>query len=242
MAQIRSESPRYVVPRVAEVATLLTAPIAYVKDSDGMHFPTGSPTGYDLMGSPFAPFPHELARPVFGARAWLDGIAFSPDFPADCDDVFEAISACAVAEPLKVVGQVGGSLAVSGCGSRQDMYLAASQGRMYDPHSSVGYQLDDTNSAGSLPDEDDNAQKKGGKKRNRFCKGKRDRYRKLVERLIMEAQANPATFVLEAANIPQAILSSPELKDKLLATVNKLVTQPAEIDLYYSVQTEILSF
>jgi len=67
--------------------------------------------------------------------------------------------------------------------------------------------------------EDQQPQQKG--KKTRFCKAKRDRYRKLVERLVEEAQRNPLTFDFDSANLPASISLNPEAKEKLWETVMK---------------------
>jgi len=58
-------------------------------------------------------------------------------------------------------------------------------------------------------------------KKSRFCKAKRDRYRKLVERLVEQVRKNPLTFDLDSADLPASMMVDPKSKAKLLATVMK---------------------
>jgi len=58
-------------------------------------------------------------------------------------------------------------------------------------------------------------------KKTRFCKAKRDRYRKLVERLVQEVRRNPLTFDINSVDLPASVTLHSESKAKLLATVMK---------------------
>jgi len=62
------------------------------------------------------------------------------------------------------------------------------------------------------------------KKRSRFCKAKRDQYRRLVERLVEMLREDPAGFSLESVRLPHSIDCSEEAKDKLLATVRRFAS------------------
>mmetsp|Transcript_1086 Transcript_1086/g.2817 ORF Transcript_1086/g.2817 Transcript_1086/m.2817 type:complete len:200 (+) Transcript_1086:38-637(+) len=61
------------------------------------------------------------------------------------------------------------------------------------------------------------------KKRSRFCKAKRDHYRRLVEQLVQLARDKPDSFSLNAVRLPRSIASSQEAREKLLATVARFV-------------------
>jgi len=76
---------------------------------------------------------------------------------------------------------------------------------------------------GSSP-EDQQPRQKG--KKTRFCKAKRDRYRKLVERLVEEVRRNPLTFDVDAADVPASVTMKPEAKEKLWATVMQFARLP----------------
>jgi len=65
------------------------------------------------------------------------------------------------------------------------------------------------------------------KKRSRFCKAKRDHYRRLVDQLLQVARENPHSFSLDAVRLPKSIACSQEAKDKLLATVARFAATGA---------------
>lgn len=66
------------------------------------------------------------------------------------------------------------------------------------------------------------------KKRSRFCKAKRDHYRRLVEDLVERFRENPGSCTLDAVKLPKSIACSQEARDKLLATVAKFSTVGGE--------------
>mmetsp|Transcript_112707 Transcript_112707/g.291225 ORF Transcript_112707/g.291225 Transcript_112707/m.291225 type:complete len:325 (-) Transcript_112707:568-1542(-) len=76
---------------------------------------------------------------------------------------------------------------------------------------------------GELLEEGAPGRKKSEKKR--FSKAKRDRYRRLVESLVLRAKDDPASFNISEHMLPPAIASSRALKLKLLATVMKFALQ-----------------
>jgi len=185
-------SPRYVVP-----------PPAYP-----FHAPASFnvPALWECRSSHMEPPRAPEAVSALG-RAWLDA------YPFEVVDLFKTINARTVAEPLKVSGTLGGGLALTSCHLKQ---IPPAPPGIYDETPSGRPPTEGTESTASSAPEDVVA-KKG--KKNRFCKGKRDRYRKLVERLIKEARKCPDTFTLEAVQLPQAIVSNEVSKAKLLATV-----------------------
>jgi len=165
------------------------------------------------------PEPLRVPKPTVVAaegRSWLDA------YPFEGVDIYEAVFALAIAEPLKVLGTLGGGLAVTGCHQKQIVPAPL----CIEDATALGPPLIESNESASSAPED--AMKKG--KKNRFCKGKRDRYRKLVERLIKEAKVCPDTFTLEAVQLPHAIVSNEVSKAKLLATVLNFARHPDRDD------------
>merc|ERR1719277_898297 len=59
---------------------------------------------------------------------------------------------------------------------------------------------------------------KRGRRKNKLrpCKGKRDRYRKLVSRLTTQIAADPDSFNLETVELPPSIASNEVVKSKLM--------------------------
>jgi len=57
----------------------------------------------------------------------------------------------------------------------------------------------------------------GGKSKARPCKGKRDRYRKLVSRISKQIMADPFSWSAEMIYIPPSVDCNPELKRKFMA-------------------------
>lgn len=55
------------------------------------------------------------------------------------------------------------------------------------------------------------------KKRSRFCKAKRDQYRRLVERLVEMLREDPAGFSLESVRLPHSIDCSEESRARVWA-------------------------
>jgi len=133
--------------------------------------------------------------------------ALSVDMP---DLFFGARPAATLGAPMKIVRSVEGGLVLQ----HHLWQKRAGDGEDADSHSTCTPPPD---SISSSP-EDQQAQK--GKK-SRFCKAKRDRYRKLVERLVEQVQQNPLTFDLDSADLPASIMVDPKSKEKLLATVMK---------------------
>lgn len=89
------------------------------------------------------------------------------------------------------------------------------------PHSAGG-DCQSTASGGQSPGsalDEDEAPKT--KKKSRFCKAKRDHYRRLVEQLVEQLRESPETFTLDAAKLPRSIAMCQASREKLLATVTK---------------------
>jgi len=131
---------------------------------------------------------------------------FSGDIP---DLFFGACQTGGMAEPMKVVRGVGGGLVLQ----QQACQRKFVDSEDVDSHSTCTPPPD---SIWSSPE--DHPQQKG--KKTRFCKAKRDRYRKLVERLVEEVQKNP-NFDFEMADLPASFVLNAEAKAKLEATVMK---------------------
>lgn len=56
----------------------------------------------------------------------------------------------------------------------------------------------------------------GGEKKSRPCKGKRQRYKKLVERLKTEISSNAESFNIEDVRFPPSLLKNTEQREKLI--------------------------
>jgi len=131
-------------------------------------------------------------------------------------------------EPVKLLRTAGGRLTLatmSGLEAVLAPKIAASDGdastRAATP--SAASQASDCNeSVGSAREEEPTK-----KKRSRFCKAKRDHYRRLVEQLVQVARENPSGFSLDAVRLPKSIACSEEAKDKLLATVARFAAANA---------------
>jgi len=77
------------------------------------------------------------------------------------------------------------------------------------------------------------------KTKKRFCKAKRDRYRRLVEGLVLQAKSDPSSFDLSAHKLPPAIAASEAAQVKLLATVLKFAAADADEVLPAGIQWEV---
>mmetsp|Transcript_106201 Transcript_106201/g.297315 ORF Transcript_106201/g.297315 Transcript_106201/m.297315 type:complete len:210 (-) Transcript_106201:395-1024(-) len=122
------------------------------------------------------------------------------------------------AEPVKLAWTPTGVLAVSGPGGLLGtptrggaLDLADASGRSPSEGSQSGEGND--YGPGSVQEEVD-LQKK---KRSRFCKAKRDHYRRLVEELVRRSR--DGCLSLEGMKLPKSIASSEDARGKLLATV-----------------------
>mmetsp|Transcript_98493 Transcript_98493/g.276999 ORF Transcript_98493/g.276999 Transcript_98493/m.276999 type:complete len:287 (-) Transcript_98493:257-1117(-) len=62
-------------------------------------------------------------------------------------------------------------------------------------------------------------------KRNRHCKGKRDRYRRLVSRLVELASTDARAFHMEIAKLPPSIAGCEDSRTKLLSTIERLMQE-----------------
>jgi len=58
-------------------------------------------------------------------------------------------------------------------------------------------------------------------KKSRPCKGKRDRYKKLVKRLQADIQADPVTFDLNALTLPPSLQANDKQREKLLERMDR---------------------
>jgi len=133
-------------------------------------------------------------------------------------------------EPVKLLRTAGGRLTLatmSGLEAVLAPKIAASDGdastRAATP--SAASQASDCNeSVGSAREEEPTK-----KKRSRFCKAKRDHYRRLVEQLVVLAKECPATFSLEEQRLPRSIACSAEAKEKLASTVMRFACADAGV-------------
>lgn len=118
-------------------------------------------------------------------------------------------------EPYKLVWSLGGGLMITGVAKSSPSPSGVSSALTSDTHSGSGSQTGEGTE--SLVSAEEEAPKR--KKKTRFCKAKRDHYRKLVEQLVAEARANPESFSLDEARLPRAIAVCQESREKLLTTV-----------------------
>lgn len=119
-------------------------------------------------------------------------------------------------EPLLITGQLGGGLTVTSLGSTKPM-----------PHFAAKVSVAVSTGSGGSQNGQDVEDAPDKKKKSRYCKAKRDHYRKLVEQLVQEARVKPDAFSLDTVKLPKAIAADAESKDKLLATVMRFARAEA---------------
>jgi len=140
----------------------------------------------------------DLVSPSFGPGRWLSSTGYAAE------------------EPVKLARTAGGLLVtilMDGTPAPPAEWKAQSE-------AALGTDCQSTGTPGSALDEeeeDDDAPKK--KKKTRFCKAKRDHYRRLVEQLVQIAQTCPENFSLDVVRLPKSIATCQESRSKLLATV-----------------------
>lgn len=71
----------------------------------------------------------------------------------------------------------------------------------------------------------DDAAQRHRHQRNRHCKGKRDRYRRLVSRLVELASNDARAFHMEIAKLPPSIAGCEDSRTKLLSTIERLMQE-----------------
>lgn len=76
----------------------------------------------------------------------------------------------------------------------------------------------DTSSA-AYEDDSSRLDPEGTKKKARFCKGKRDRLRKLIIKLSANYSEDPERFDIDAQDLPPSVKDNTELKEKIMKAV-----------------------
>merc|ERR1719323_2853015 len=68
---------------------------------------------------------------------------------------------------------------------------------------------------------------KRGRRKNKLrpCKGKRDRYRKLLSRLTSQIECDPFSFKMDSIELPPSIASNETVKNKLMSKMQALMEQ-----------------
>jgi len=142
-----------------------------------------------------------------------------------------------LSEPVKLARTVGGGLVLASVHGVPLMAapsaLKATCVSQGDSQSTASRSGDGAESTSSTKEEEEELEAEADmvgcqkRKRSRFCKAKRDLYRRLVEQLVSLARDSPDSFSLDAVRLPRSISSSQEAREKLLATVMRFAVAEA---------------
>mmetsp|Transcript_44284 Transcript_44284/g.128835 ORF Transcript_44284/g.128835 Transcript_44284/m.128835 type:complete len:236 (+) Transcript_44284:54-761(+) len=137
-------------------------------------------------------------------------------------------------EPVKLGGRLGGGVVISPTGSMPYRSEMSPTGSI--PYPSEMSCDSPSSSGGGIPssgaekdavpgDSHEDAvgilESPKKKKKARFCKGKRDSYKRLVERLVEEAKADPDNYTIRVDRLPPSVSPDAESVERLLATVQR---------------------